>query len=50
MMNINTEKLKLKIDLLEKLLSKDELLRISVKKRLSRIRKNLESLLDLNKG
>ena len=50
MMKINTEKLKLKIDLLEKLLSKDELLRISVKKRLLRIRKRLDSLLDLNKG
>jgi len=46
----NTEKLKLKIDLLEKLLSEEELLRISINKRFIRIRKQLNSLLDLNKG
>ena len=46
----NTEKLKLKIDLLEKLLSRDELLRISINKRFIRIRKQINSLLDLNKG
>ncbi len=46
----NTEKLKLRIDLLEKLLSKDELLRISINKRFTRIRKQINSLLDLNKG
>lgn len=46
----NTEKLKLKMDLLEKLLSKDELLRISINKRFIRIREQINSLLDLNKG
>lgn len=37
----NIEELKIKIDLLERLLSKDELKRISVSKRFKRIRKRL---------
>jgi len=46
---VNTEQLRVKIDLLEKLLSGNELKRISVSKRLLRIRKQLSSLIIINK-
>lgn len=47
MREINHESLRMKIDLLEKLLSKRELKRISVSKRLLRIRKRINSLISL---
>ena len=48
MSKLNAEKLRLKLELLERLLSKKELKRISVSKRLLRIRKQLNCLLALN--
>lgn len=48
MSKLNTEQLRLKLELLERLLSKKELKRISVSKRLLRIRKQLNCLLALN--
>ena len=44
----NVEELKMKIDILEKLLSKEELARISVSKRFFRIRKKLSKYLSTN--
>lgn len=44
MSTLNSRELRLKIELLEKLISKDELKRISVTKRLKRIRKQMNLL------
>ena len=48
MKNLNPENLRIKIELLEKLISKKELRIISVSKRLIRIRKQLNCLLAFN--
>lgn len=50
MEKINPVKLKIKLELLEKFLSARELKRISVNKRLNRIRKHINSLISFNQG
>lgn len=48
MKKIDSEELKIKIELLEKLLSKNELCRSSITERLSRIREQLDILITTN--
>lgn len=47
-MDINVDELRIKVDLLEQLLSKKELTRISVSKRFKRLRKRLGKYVSKN--